>query len=76
MALRYPITITTSKQLMAVYNKPLIYCPLSVLMLAGIRDVLIVSTPEDQDRFVRLLTADDITVLEKRRFRADLENHG
>ena len=40
---------------MAVYNKPLIYYPLSVLMLAGIRDVLIVSTPEDQDRFVRLL---------------------
>jgi glucose-1-phosphate thymidylyltransferase len=51
----YPITIATSKQLMAVYNKPLIYYPLSVLMLAGIRDVLVVSTPEDQDRFVRLL---------------------
>ena len=40
---------------MAVYNKPLIYYPLSVLMLAGIRDVLIITTPEDQDRFARLL---------------------
>ena len=51
----YPTTITTSKQLMAVYNKPLIYYPLSVLMLAGIREILFVTTPEDQDRFVRLL---------------------
>jgi glucose-1-phosphate thymidylyltransferase len=51
----YPTTLATSKQLMAVYNKPLIYYPLSVLMLAGIRDVLVVTTPEDQDRFVRLL---------------------
>jgi glucose-1-phosphate thymidylyltransferase len=51
----YPTTLATSKQLMAVYNKPLIYYPLSVLMLAGIRDVLIITTPEDQDRFARLL---------------------
>lgn len=51
----YPTTVATSKQLMAVYNKPLIYYPLSVLMLAGIRDVLFITTPEDQDRFIRLL---------------------
>ena len=51
----YPTTLATSKQLMAVYNKPLIYYPLSVLMLAGIRDVLFITTPEDQDRFIRLL---------------------
>ena len=51
----YPTTIATSKRRMAVYNKPLIYYPLSVLMLAGIREILFVTTPEDQDRFVRLL---------------------
>jgi glucose-1-phosphate thymidylyltransferase len=51
----YPITMATSKQLMAIYNKPLIYYPLSVLMLAGIRDVVFITTPEDQDRFIRLL---------------------
>ena len=51
----HPTTIATSKQLMAIYNKPLIYYPLSVLMLAGIREVLVVTTPEDKDRFVRLL---------------------
>lgn len=51
----YPMTLATSKQLMAVYNKPLIYYPLSVLMLAGIREVLFITTPEDQERFTRLL---------------------
>ena len=59
----YPITKGVVKQLLPIYDKPMIYYPMSVLMLAGIKDILIISTPKDIDRFKDMVESANATVV-------------
>ena len=71
----YPLTMVTSKQLLPIYDKPMIYYPMSVLMNAGIRDILIISTPQDTPRFKELLGDGHQFGVQFSQVRTDLPRH-